>query len=141
MKAKSYLLKARRADYIIQHRLEEINRWRDMAEHITANFDAVPSGSGGNHSKTETAVINIVDITRELQTEVAEQLATRAEIIKTIEQLPINEFNVLYNVYISGKDFQTVADQFARSRSWVTSINGIALKHLQEILDERTGTE
>ena len=61
------------------------------------------------------------------------------EVIAVLEQLPMNEYVVLYNKYIQGKRYREICDEIDRSYSCVTTLHGRALNHLQEIINEKSG--
>lgn len=59
----------------------------------------------------------------------------RHQIIKTIEQLPEAEYDVLYKVYAQYATLQEVAAERKISYSLVTSIHGRALKRLESLIN------
>lgn len=64
------------------------------------------------------------------------QLGKQA-IIKTMERLKESEYDVLHMVYVQGKTLYEVADARKISYSSATSIHGIALKKVEEIINEK----
>lgn len=139
MKSKQYLMQITKLDAIIKNTLEDIQRWKDLALHITPSMSNESKSNGGNtvSNKIENAVLNYITLEEKLNQAVIESMKTRSEIIATLEQLPTSEYNVLYQTYVNGVEFHEIADMFHRSYSWVTSVHGIGLKDLQKILDER----
>lgn len=61
--------------------------------------------------------------------------------IRTIEQLPENEYDLLHRIYIQGKTMDDVADAYGKTYSWATTVHGRALKRVQNILDGRAGDQ
>lgn len=59
----------------------------------------------------------------------------RAKIIKTIEQLPEEEYDVLHKVYVQHETLQEVAAGRYISYSLAATIHGRALKRLIKIID------
>ena len=59
----------------------------------------------------------------------------RQEVIKTIEQLPAIEYDVLHKIYVQYKEFYEIADAMKKSYSWVTTIHGRGLAKVQKIID------
>lgn len=137
MKAKQYMLQIRKIDNLISNKNQERIKWLEMAESITAEIKPVAVSSSGNKQKMETAIVNYLSEEEEIKHEIFELMNRKKEIIRTIEVLPANEYDVLHLYYIQKKEFQEIADIKNRSYSWVTSIHGIALKSLQKVLDER----
>ena len=83
------------------------------------------------------AVARYVDIESEINAEIDKLADVRREIVLTIEALPVDEYDMLYQVYVNCKELQDVATDMDKSYSWATTIHGRALAHLQKILDER----
>lgn len=59
----------------------------------------------------------------------------RAQIIKTIEQLPEAEYDVLHRVYLQEQTLQEVAADRDVSRRQIDSIHGRALMRLEGIIN------
>ena len=72
-----------------------------------------------------------------LQNEIVAAIDYRREAEKAIEQLPTAKYDLLYNIYFKGMDFQTAASRMDRSYSWVTMAHAKALKSLKKVLDEK----
>ena len=58
----------------------------------------------------------------------------RAKIIKTIEQLPEAEYDVLYKIYVQNETLYEVAADRKISYSLVTTIHGRALKKIDDLI-------
>ena len=141
MDAREYLLQVKYMDRRIKNKLEEIEYWKDQAENpALAPFDAEKVQSTRNISKTADLICKYVDLQQELQQDIEELAAMRKRTIATLEQLPLNEYDVLYKLYIQYERYynmQAVADALEKSYSWVTAMHGRALKSLQKLIDER----
>ena len=59
----------------------------------------------------------------------------RAEIIKTIEQLPEAEYDVLHKIYVQSETLYEVAADRKISYSLATTIHGRALKRLESFVN------
>lgn len=136
MKAQHYLEQLDHLETVIQNKTIEREQWRDVALGITARYDGERVQSSGSQQKMSDAVIKLADIDREIDGIIDQQIDTRREIIRTIEQLKPNEYKVLHLLYIQNKSFKEVAAECGKSHSWATSVHGIALKNLQKILDD-----
>ena len=79
------------------------------------------------------AVIKCVETERQIY----EYIRKKSRIIEDIERLPSEEYDLLHKKYIQFFTLDEIAADSGKSYSWATSVHGIALKHLQEILDER----
>ena len=61
----------------------------------------------------------------------------RCEIIRTIEELPEAEYDVLHKVYVQGRTLYEVAADRKISYSLATTIHGRALKHLDSLINAK----
>ncbi len=137
MKAKDYLLQISKIDRIIENKIAELEHWKAIATGTTTYSDGDRVQSSGNKYKMEDAVLKCIEINDEINSEIDRLVDTRKEVINTIEQLKLDEYDVLYKIYVQRKDFKDVSAIMDKSYSWVTSKHGRALASLQRILDER----
>ena len=139
MKAKQYLMQVQKLDSIIENKIQESLKWKSVATNITPVYGGGDGGHtpGNNQQKMECAIVKYIGIEEELSEVILKCQQKKNEISRTIEALPPNEYDVLHKVYVQHNDFNSVADAKGKSYSWVISVHGIALKHLQKILDER----
>lgn len=135
MDAKAYLVQVKKMDKMIQNKLIEFNQWKSIALKTTSVAGGERVQSSGSHQKMADAVINYVAIEKAMNEEIDRFSKVKQEVIKTIELLPLTEYDVLHLIYIQYKSFDEVAGQYNKSRSWATTIHGRALKHLNEILE------
>ena len=111
----------------------EAEKWDALATSITAQMNGERVQSSGSQQKMEDAIIKSVDIRGQIK----KLIDTKKEIVKTIESLPLAEYEILHKVYIQGKSFKVIEIETGNSYSWVTTIHGRALLAVQRILDER----
>lgn len=139
MRAKEYLKRIRKIDLMIRNRLMERQQWLDMALSITAQSNGERVQSSGRQQKMADAIAEYLDIGNDDNGEIGRLKAERREIIATIEQLNITEYDLLYKVYVQQLSFQEVADSVDRSKDWVKTMHGRALQSVQQILNKRNG--
>lgn len=142
--AKKYLERLEELDEKIKNKLDQKQRWQDIAMNTTARFDGCERvQSSGNQQKMESAVVEYVNL--EFDDQYTQEIAILQkqydDIIQTIEQLNLNEYKVLYKYYAQYKSFEDIGLECKRSRSWATSMHGTALISLQKILDERKNND
>ena len=136
MTAKEYLNQIRKLDKLIENKLSELEHWRMVATGITSSFGGERVQTSGGRSKMEDAVCSYIDSQAEL-VEMAEELTRkRMELISTIEELPVAEYDLLYRRYVQDKDLYTIADELGKSYSSVTTLHGRALASVQKIINE-----
>lgn len=141
MRAKEYLLQISKIDRLIENKIAEMDHWKAIATGTTAYSEADRVQSSGSKDKMADAVCRYLQIDEELNRAVDLLVDTKQEVIRTIEQLEADEYDILHKLYVQGKTFQEVAEDKAKSYSWVTSKHGRGLASLQRILDERKENE
>ncbi len=137
MTAKEYLFQVKKLDMMISNKLQEVEHWKCIATSTNASGSGERVQASGSQQKMADAVARYMDIERDITAVIAELVDRRQEIIQTIEQLPVTEYDILHKVYIQGQDFNVVADEYGKSYSWTTTVHGRALRNLQKVLDER----
>lgn len=135
MKAKDYLKEIARIEKLIENKKEERERWRDIALNITGSYDGERVQSSGNQQKMATAVINSVDLEREIEADILRLYRKRQEIIGVLEELPLQDYELLYSIYVQKKSFVEVAEERGCTYSNITTNHGTALKKVQKIID------
>lgn len=137
MKAKDYLKQIEKLDTLIQNKLAEKARWKDIALGITTSTEGERVQSSGSQQKMADAINRCIDIEREIDSFVDSMVDLKKEIIQTIEQLNPTEYDVLHKRYIQNMTFDEVAEAKRKSKSWATTVHGRALQSVQRILDDR----
>ncbi len=133
MKAEQYLKQIGKIDRLIENKRREQIRCDEMASSMGEFSTAERVQSTPNHHKMTDAIDRSVDLGIEIKV----LKNQRAEIIKTLEELPENEYDILYAVYVDRLALKEVAGKLRKSYSWVSHNKSIALKALQMILDCR----
>lgn len=141
MKSKDYLLQIRKLDTLINNKLSEVEHWKNVACGTGTYSEGERVQSSGNKQKMASAVDRYVDIQAEINADIDKLIDLKQEVIKTIERLPVDEYDLLHKVYVQGWTFQEVADYSDKSYSWATTVHGRALASLQRVLDERKENE
>lgn len=135
---KRYLSRVKKLDRMIENKREERERWLMLAVNVTAGTapeTGVRVQSSGSQQRMADAIDRSIDIGAEIERDIRRLYEERQQIISVLEELSVDEYDVLYKVYIQYRSLQEVAEMAKRSYSWVTSIHGIALKNLQKIID------
>ncbi len=134
MTAKEFLKQLKKIDTLISNKMAERQQWFDLATNMTPSQNGERVKSSGDQNKIATAMCNYIDLERQINEYIDELVEKRREVITTIEQLPEAEYDVLHKVYVQYKTLYEVADERERTYSWVTTVHGRALKHLDNIL-------
>lgn len=137
MRAKEYLSQISKIDRIIQNKIVEMEHWKAIATSTTVSTEGERVQSSGSKEKMADAVCRYMDMQTEINDDIDRLIDTKQEIISTIEQLNVDEYDVLHKIYVQFKTFQEVAAEKGKSYSWVTSKHGRGLANLQRILEVR----
>ena len=135
MNAKEYLLQIKKYDIMIRNKNAEIQQLKDIATSISPTMSGERVQSTSNPQRIADAIGDYIDLEAETKRDLADLLAKKREIIAMIEQLNATEYDVLHKLYVQYLNFDEVAFACNYSRSWVTTVHGRALKHLQNLLD------
>ena len=137
VEAKRYLEQIEKLDRIIENKLEEKQRWYDIATGVTVQSEGEKVKSSGRQQKMADATDMFIDLTREIDMIIAQRAQERQTIINTLEMLPCLDYDVLYRKHVKYQNFDEIANAHAKSYSWATSVYGQALQSLQNLLDDR----
>lgn len=124
-------------DTLVVNKLIEHRQWKDLARSITANMDGerVKSGSAST-SKMEDAVIRCIMVEEEIAAAVERLIAEKKRVLQVIERLySPTEYRLLHMRYIQYISLADIAERLGREYTWVTTVHGRAVKHVQEILE------
>lgn len=138
MKAQEYLSQIAKIDIMIENKSMELRRWRGIAENAVSNITGERVQTTANPHRMEDAIVSMIDIEPEVRAAISELKRRRKEIIKDIERLPADEYNVLHKVYVLQMDLKKVAPACdGKSYSWATTVHGRGLRNIQRMIDER----
>ena len=135
MNAKTYLMQYQRQQIILKNKLIERKRWNEIATGITPQTNGERVQSSGSKSKLEDAVCQIADIDAEIRAVMCEAMEIQQGIVKRIETLRTDEYDVLHKVYVQGIPLGDLPRICNRSKRTIACIHGRALQSLQRILD------
>lgn len=142
-KAQAFLSRVEMIDTLVENKLIEHRQWKDLARSITANMDGerVKSGSAST-SKMEDAVVRCIMVEEEIASAVEMLIAEKKRVLQVIERLySPTEYRLLHMRYIQYISLADIADRLGREYTWVTTVHGRAVKHVQEILEGECTTE
>ena len=135
MKAKAYLMQIQKLDLMIENKMAEKARFQGMARNTSPSYGGERVQTTRNPHRMEDAICDYIDIDREIDRRIDEFVDTKNKIIQIIEKLDASEYDLLHKHYVQYMDLQVIADKKGKSYSWATSLHGLALKHVQVILD------
>lgn len=136
MEARVYLLQIEKYNSIIQNKMDELARWKEMAVDISPHISEINVQKSGKSDKVGNSVAKYIDLEAEIMETINKAMFKRKEIIETLELLPVNEYDLLYKLYVQGMTIYEAVSEMDRSYSWGTTMHSRALKNLQKILNE-----
>lgn len=135
MTAKEYLNQFRRMQERIREMNLSIQRIEDQLDVKGMSYDGMPGG-GTEADRTAELVSKMCDI--KMQREVVKQSAQLlcVEIENVIDKVrDYDESRLLYDRYVLGKDFETIAEDLHVSYRQATRIHGSALLSVGKIME------
>lgn len=135
--AQVFLERVEMVDTLVENKLIEKRQWRDLALSITANMDGERvKSSSTTTSRMENAVINCIAVEDEIAAAVEKLIAEKKRVVGVIEKLySPTEYRILHMRYIQYMSLTDIAEKLDREYTWVTTVHGRALKHVQELLE------
>lgn len=130
MDVRKYLERIGMIDILISTKVEEYNRWGEIASGLGGFSGAEKTGGSGNTDKIPNAVCHYCDIEREIDALIAE----RNGILKNIEKLPADEYKVIYLLYVNGLPLKEAAYKCNKSYDWTKKKREKAFGLLEKIL-------
>lgn len=131
MTAREYVGQLERIDILLASKSAEKLRWKALALDTGAMQSGDKVQGSGNQQKMAGAVENAVD----LDAEILQLQAKRHEIVHTLEQLQVDEFWVLNEVYGKHVSVGQAAWDRGRSYSWARALHNRALENLEKLLN------
>lgn len=131
-----YLQRIRKLNTMIRNKEAERLQWKQIATGMGSFSTGDRVQSSGNPHKTADAIAAYVDIEKEINAAIDKLIDTKREVIAVIEQLPEAEYDLLHKVYVQYMSLKEAAYAMDKTYSWATSMHGIALKHVSELLDQ-----
>lgn len=134
--ARAYLRQLEKLDKLIENKINEREYWKALAMNTTANSEGERVKSSSNPQKMADAVCRYVDLEKEIDAAVDVLIDRRREVVACIEQLPAEEYDLLYNVYVQHVPMKEYAYNCGKSYSWALYVHKKGLAALQRLLQE-----
>lgn len=135
--AQAFLARVEKIDTLVENKLIEQRQWKDLALSITANMDGEKvKSSSTTTSKMADAVIKCIMVEEEIAAVVERLIAEKKMVVGVIEKLDSpTEYRILHMRYIQYISLVDIAEKLKREYTWVTTVHGRAVKHVQELLE------
>ena len=135
MSAFEFLNELKKIDAMIKNKEIEIEQWKSIATSSTVHSDRERVQSSGSKQKMADAVVEFVGIMAEVEIEKNRLIQKKREIIRVIEQLPVEQYTVLHLVYVQDFTLKMAAYEQGISYSTVKKFHKDGIKNVQKILD------
>ena len=125
-----------RQQRLIVNRIAERDRWNSIATGVSAaiSIDKVFSSSGTGERMAD-AGCEIADLDTEITEAIKKAMEIERDIVKRIEALPVDEYDLLHKLYIQRVPFGDLPRVLNKSKRTVARLHGSALKRIQASLD------
>lgn len=137
MTTKEYLNQIRRYEMLINDKLSEIYRLRQLVSSVSISTDSERVMSSGSQDRMGDAVSKIVDLQNEVAEEIESYTRKRQEIISRIDMMQdINHHTILFERYVLNNSFEKIADNIGYSIRQIFRIHGEALSKFEKMYGE-----
>jgi len=135
-KAKEYLEQIEWYDILVNSRLEERARLREMATKITPSMDISGVCGGGMHNKIENASVKLADLEREIDADTDTFVDLKREAEMLMKRVRNKDYmKILRKRYFEYKSFATIGGEMHICERAASKLNGRALQVYEKILE------
>nr|DAP21293.1 MAG TPA: Protein of unknown function (DUF1492) [Caudoviricetes sp.] len=126
-KAKSRLRLVGKIDRLINNKLREIDRLKEIA--ISVSNPLSPNlARSSNDDKMGTIITKIIDYQEDVAAQIDYYIDLKKQIVAEIESIEsVEAMQLLYLKYIDGKTWKEIEIDMQISRAWMFRLHGIAL--------------
>ena len=126
-KAKSRLRLVGKIDRLINNKLREIDRLKEIATSVSNPLSPNLARSG-NDDKIGTIITKIIDYQEDVAAQIDYYIDFKKQIVAEIESIEsVEAMQLLYLKYIDGKTWKEIEIDMQISRAWMFRLHGIAL--------------
>ena len=135
MRAERYLEQIELNECRIANKIAEIQRLEALAIDISPHLSEIKVSSTPNPHRAQEVWDRLIDARNELFEEVESLMTLKRDVIKMLEKLPFQEYDVLYRLYILMESSQHIADDEHYSRQSIYRYKRRGLEKIQKMLD------
>ena len=126
-KAKSRLRLVGKIDRLINNKLREIDRLKEIATSVS-NPLSPNLAKSGNDDKIGTIITKIIDYQEDVAAQIDYYIDLKKQIVAEMESIEsVEAMQLLYLKYIDGKTWKEIEIDMQISRAWMFRLHGIAL--------------
>lgn len=135
MTAEQYLEQIKKLDAIISNKKRDYERWANVADGLGDFSVSERVKTSRNLHRGSDAIIEYISIEGEIKA----LEKKRKGIIETLQELPCDEYKILYAIYVDGCMMKELPSRFHKSYDWVKWKKRKALDYVQQIIDKKEG--
>lgn len=134
MTTKQYLNQILKLETLIQNKLDEIYRLRQLIDNISIINDKDKVQTSGRKDKLGDSVSEIIDLENDVSKRISEYTVLRQKIICMIDSMPdINHYEILYEKYVNNDGFEIISEKIGYSQRQVIRIHREALAEFEKM--------
>ena len=134
---KHYLRQAYKTELRINSKLEQLEALRALAEKTTTTLELTPKGQGGSKT-TENIVTKMVDLEREIESDIEGLLNVKADVRNAIKMVDEPELRLLLELrYLCYHSWGDIARAMGYDDKYVHKLHSKALLSLEEKHDTK----
>ena len=131
MTVKEYLSQAYYINLHIKYKLDELKSLRELATKVNSALSDLPKDKNA-HQQMETNIIKIVDLEREIDSEVQRLIDVKSDISKLIKRAENDEHRLILELrYLHLKKWDEIAQIMVYGVDNVYKVHRCALKNLK----------
>lgn len=132
MTTQDYLSQIHRLNRRISNKLFEVFELKNLVGTVSAAVKEVNVQSGHASDRTGDIIVKIVDMEREIGAMTDEFVDKKNCIIKQLEELDFNSYEVLYQRYVKQKQWDEIATDLKYTQRHVRRLHSSALEAFEE---------
>mgnify|MGYP006988431591 CR=1 FL=1 len=132
MTAEEYLGQIKKIDAMISNKKRDYERWANVADGLGDFSVSERVKTSRNLHRGSDAIIEYISIEGEIKA----LEKKRKGIMETLQQLPCDEYKILYAIYVDGNMLKELPSLFHKSYAWVKWKKRNALDHVQLLIDK-----
>lgn len=137
-KAQIFLERVEKIDTILENKLIEQRRWREIALSISANMDGEKVKSSGSKSKMADAIIKCVAMEDEIAEQVDKLIAEKKKVITVLESLySPTEYKILHMRYVQYMKLSDIAKKLNKDYANIKTLHWRGVRSVEKILNNK----
>lgn len=135
MNAKQYLRRVKRLNDLIKAKFKQIMVLRDISVQITTDLSKDKIQTPNSNDKTSQLVAKIVDLEKELTSDINRLINLQREVTNKINSLDDPEYRLILTMrYLNFETWEQIAVDLGCSYQWAHVLHGRALREFEKVM-------